>query len=720
MGPIGYEFLTRYIQFQDFLVSYRAQRSGSLMRPLELLFRTAVSHFNAGLTADAESVCRELLAIQPECIDGLQLLGLILSQADREAEAIPFLKRASDLQPENPLILNNFGEALRRCNQLDEAATVLKRATELAPKLAEAHFNLGNVWKQLGRIDDAIAAYTRTLAVSPLYAKAHYNLGNLLREEGRVSSAIVHYHKALASCPDWADVHLNLGTAYLEAGNLDDAKTHFAKTQQLDPTKTGVDANLGQACVAAGDVQEAESHYRRHYEQTPSKLGQMKLASLCEVIAPNREYITNYQRRLAELLERSLDHVEPCDLAELHTSGAEPPMNLAYHGGSVRALAEQYARYFEISIPGQAPPANPGRPRLGVVVTHGHEGVFARCWGGIYERLSRQQLDVYLICSRAGANVLSQMMRVAKEEVIILPARIDAAAKQLRELKCDVLFYWEIGTDSTNYFLPYLRPAGVQLANWGWPVTTGNLRVTHFLSAQALEPGDAQDDFSETLLLHDHLPAYYERPPVPQDLRGREQVGLPTHDHVYLCTQNLRKYHPDFDSLLADILRTDPRGRLVIIADAQPSITRRLLDRFARNMPDVRHRVQVLPRMERALYLNVIALADVVLDTLHYGGGANTVYDAVAAGTPIITLPGAFHRSRWTAAAYERLGIVETIATDMSEYVRLAVTVATTPDFRQRLSEQLLDAGGVLFADACTVAEHEETFLNLVAQHRSA
>ena len=60
--------------------------------------------------------------------------------------------------------------------------------------------------------------------------------------------------------------------------------------------------------------------------------------------------------------------------------------------------------------------------------------------------------------------------------------------------------------------------------------------------------------------------------------------------------------------------------------------------------------MRVLRRMERNEYLALLSLCDVSLDTPHYGGGANTVYDASAVGVPLVTLPGEFHRSRWAAA----------------------------------------------------------------------
>src|SRR5581483_11109743 len=125
-----------------------------------------------------------------------------------------------------------------------------------------------------------------------------------------------------------------------------------------------------------------------------------------------------------------------------------------------------------------------GRPRVGFVVTSGHEGIFARCLGGVAARLSSRHLEVQVLCSLSGSNVLRQVLPEANLSFLILPARVDEAVAIIRAAKFDLLFYWEIGTDATNYFLPFYRAAPLQMASWGWPTTSGNACVSHYCSAR--------------------------------------------------------------------------------------------------------------------------------------------------------------------------------------------------------------------------------------------
>lgn len=684
------------------------------------LFQSAVEQHRRGDLAGAENTCRKLLHSQPRHADALHLLAILLAQTSRLEEAVEFFRQALALGG-HPVLHNNLGEAYRQLDRLDEAAACFREALRLAPQFAEAHFNLANTLKAQGRHDDAIAGYRRALELRSGYAKAHYNLANTLREEGRVKEAVAEYRNALTLRPDWRDAHLNLGNAYHELRDLDAAIACYRRVEELAPNDPDIDASLGNAYLAQGRVAEAVELYRKGMSRrSDGWLGRLRVAALCEVIAPNREYLDEYRARLIETLDQL--HAEeraPLDPARLHTSGAEPPMALVYHGRDDLALRGRYAALFADAITPVEPRPGDGKPSVGVVVTHGHEGVFAECMGGVVEHLDPARLRVSIVCSRSGVNVLRRLLRRSDLEYLILPERVDQAAEMLRQARFDLLHYWEIGTDSTNYFLPFYRPAPLQGTCWGWPTTSGNPRVDFFLSSALIEPDDGDRHWTEKLVRLGTLPTFYRRPPVPAQPRGRDHFGLGEQEHVYLCTQNLRKVHPDFDPVLRDLLQADPVGRLLLIADEQPHVTELLLGRLRRTLGDACDRVRVMPRMEKADYLSLIVRADVVLDTIHYTGGANTSCDAFAAGTPVVTLPGPYHRGRYTTAAYHKLGVHDLIATSPEDYVRLAVRVATEADYRRDVSGRIRDAAEVLFEDRHAVREHEEFYLRTIEEMRS-
>ena len=113
--------------------------------------------------------------------------------------------------------------------------------------------------------------------------------------------------------------------------------------------------------------------------------------------------------------------------------------------------------------------------------------------------------------------------------------------------------------------------------------------------------------------------------------------------------------------------------------------------------------------MPHEKYLQLLTLADALLDSLHFGAG-NSTYEALSLGIPVVTLPGAFMRGRVTAACYRAMGMEDLIATDAQAYVALALRLAQDPVWRARMSEKIHALSPVLFDNLAAVRELEAFF----------
>jgi len=653
------------------------------------------------------------------------------------ASAARCFEQAVAIDGHSPGHLANLGEAYRRLGEPERAADAFARAAALAPDFAAAQFGLANALKDLGRYEEAVEHYKATLRVDPGHARAFYNLGNTFLGMGQFRSAIECYQAAAALAPDYPEAHNNLGVAHKELDQLDEAIAAFRKAIGQRPEFAEAWRNLGQVFEKQGDIDAARQSDLRALELRPEDaLLRLSTETLCPVIPTDNAEIDRYWAELDATLTRYLERDPPLALDEVRRLDGAPPSLTAYHGRDERAFKERWAALFAGRIgaggagdavgagdPGTgagtagqavarregqsaARPMAAGRPHIGFVVTHGHEGVFLKCMRGILNHMPGDQFRLTVVCSRqAGPEILAPA--IANPAVAYLPLASDlpAAAEQVRAAGFDLLHYWEVGTDGMNYFLPFYGLAPVQCATWGWPVTSGIPRIRYYLSCELLETAESDAHYTEELVRLRHLPTYYYRPPVPAAPKSRAELGFRRHDRLYLCAQNLRKAQPDFDAIVGSILRGDPRGQVIFVEDAQPGVTERLRRRFAVGLPDVADRIRFLRRMGEADYLDLLAAADVALDTLHYGGGANTTYDALAAGTPIVTLPGRFHRGRWAYAAYQRIGVTDAIAGSVEEYVAIALRLAAEPEARRELGARITDACPVLFEDRRAVDE---------------
>jgi predicted O-linked N-acetylglucosamine transferase (SPINDLY family) len=354
-------------------------------------------------------------------------------------------------------------------------------------------------------------------------------------------------------------------------------------------------------------------------------------------------------------------------------------------------------------------PRPDGPWHIGFVVTPSHEGVFVRCMSGIINRIDRQRFRLTLICARPGEPVLRAAIPASTAAVLQVPLRFDHTLTEIRRAALDVLYFWEVGTDATNYFLPFCRLAPVQCTGWGWPETSGAPALDFHVTSEALATAESAAAFSERLVCLPHLPPYFFRPPVPERPRARELLRLPADATLYVCAQNLRKIHPELDAVLAGILRADGRGLAVLVGDTHPAAGELLRLRWAEGLADVAERIRLLPRLTPDEYFQLVAGADVMLDTLHFGG-SNTAYDAFAAGVPVVTLPGPLPRGRYTYALYRAIGIDDCIATSVADYVERALRLGTDRAARARLSARLRAAAPALYEQSAAVTQLEDFF----------
>jgi len=145
--------------------------------------------------------------------------------------------------------------------------------------------------------------------------------------------------------------------------------------------------------------------------------------------------------------------------------------------------------------------------------------------------------------------------------------------------------------------------------------------MDYYISSSKAEPREAQSHYSEQLALLNHFAMYCRRPPPPQHKLSRKDMGVGDHENLYACVQSLFKIHPDFDEIVAEILRRDPDGIVLFFEDKHAHWARQLRRRFSRTLPDVCQRIRFQKRLSPQYFQAFLQVPDVILDTLHFSAG---------------------------------------------------------------------------------------------------
>ena len=527
-----------------------------------------------------------------------------------------------------------------------------------------------------------------------------------LQGASRAGEALALLRRAAEARPDSAEILNHLGNAFQDSGDQVQALTCYQRAAAADPGFAPALQNLGYLLVQRGRTDDGLEHLRAADRVNPAPVNKALIATALPVVyesagdvAARREQL---EGKVGELAAEGF---------EIDTTATLIPTNffLAYQGLDDRPIHENLGRiYHGPDLAGQASGnGGGGRPRVGFLSAYFRDHTIGRLNVGRIEGLPSERFETILLTVGRRSDPLAARFHEAAERVVTLPRDVAAARELIAEQELDLLFFTEVGMDALTYTLAFSRMAPVQCATWGHPVTSGSPHMDLFLSSELLEVPAADSQYTEELLRPPTLATYYERPEAPQPKASRADLGLDEDAHLYACPQTLFKLHPEFDGLLAEILRRDPSGLLLLIEGRASEWTALLRERLARAMPDVVDRVRWLKPMPREDFLRFLAAVDVVLDPTHFGGG-NTSYEALALGTPVVTLPGDLLRSRITRALYAKTGYMDMVAGSAAEYVDTAVAVAADRERSAEVRARLAATCDVLYEDPREISDFEE------------
>ncbi len=302
---------------------------GFLTKAVEADRKDYALHFNLafglsmvpGREADSVRAYRTVLDLKPGLYEAQLNLGILLFNLKQPAEAAVLLEQAAIQKPTEFRPTSFAGEALLAAGMTDKAIPWLRKAVELDPKSPDAPLSLARALAKTGNLADAEPLFRKSGESNPdallelaslfeaarqpdkaleLYRKFPDNpgaverAGEILLESGKAGDAIPQLEAAVKQSPTPANRYA-LATAYNVTKQYDKAEPLFAAAVQAEPANIDLRMNYARVLRQQRKYGPAAQEFARVVQAKPD------FAGAWSDLAGMLILLENYQPALAAL-----------------------------------------------------------------------------------------------------------------------------------------------------------------------------------------------------------------------------------------------------------------------------------------------------------------------------------------------------------------------------------------------------------------------------------
>lgn len=752
--------------YQEALICHRQQQLDLATKKYQeyLLWHSndANAWFNLGQVCyeaakyqDAITALFKSLEINAERAELHYLIGLCLAKLNYIDQAIAAYQKALELNPNLVDAYHHLGSLLEEKGQIAEAETIYQKAIASNPSHIGSYLNLGNLLLTQDRVEEAIATYQTALELNPDPAdmlpfirevrgdilhnleiaqdiknhpeKYYLEFAQRFYRQREYEKAIVKYRQFLAVNQGDALVYEELSDCFDKLNQKAAAIKTLQAGVNLHPTAATLHFSLITKLLYQGRTSEAIASAENASRQLPKDYTFTLMKNLIvPLLYHTPEEISFYHQRfqigLQNLIEQtSLTTAEEKTQAFLGI-GRFSNFYLAYQARNVveeqriygnllhKIMAANYPQWVK---PLSMPPVK-DKIRIGYVSNYLHSYSGTLWLTGWLRYCERQKFEIYCYYTGNSPDAVTQQFREYSDVFHHIIGDLEKVCQQIIADQLHILVFPELGMDPPTLRLAALRLAPIQCTAWGHPVTSGIPTIDYFISSELMEPENAQEHYSETLIRLPNIGVAYPKPKdIPALTKNRSDFELPEDAVIYFCCQAPFKYLPQYDYIFPEIARRIPQAKFVFLRGEL--LKNRLNQAFAAvglNSEDYCLHRQIPARSD---YLMLNLISDVFLDTFTWSGG-NTSLEAIACNLPIVTCPGEFMRGRHADSFLKMIGVTETIAQTEAEYIEIAVKLGLDPQWRQQISEKMRDRQDLLFDDQTCVKALEAFYQKIVAE----
>jgi len=242
---------------------------------------------------EAEQLLLRVIAEAPSFAKPHEDLGVLMLQRERAAQAVPYLEKATRLDPKLEHAWFTLGKAYAVLDRGGDADAAFEKCFELSPErrmMAHAAEH-----QREGRLEDAEHLYRRVLRHNPNNVDALRLLAMLSLNAQREAEAESLLLKAVASAPDFLAAWLDLGKLRSDLDRYAEALECFDRVIAAEPRNVQALYLKAQALAPAAFTDEAIAAYRDCLALRPDHIGALLgLGHVLKAVGQYQQSVDSY------------------------------------------------------------------------------------------------------------------------------------------------------------------------------------------------------------------------------------------------------------------------------------------------------------------------------------------------------------------------------------------------------------------------------------------
>ncbi len=505
-----------------------------------------------------------------------------------------------------------------------------------------------------GELDRAEEYFREAALQAPGDLTAWTNLAATIVRQQKYAAAIPVLEEVIELAPELAEAHLDLGVCCNRLKDNAAAIRHYRQAIQLKPALAAAHANLVNAYLDSCDWDAVDgwcAEFLEYRKSHPAAQWAQRLEPWCSLTLFPGALAREAAVARAAQIERSVG-----------ADAALPPLPATRRGQRIRVGYVSADFYSHATA----------HLTFSLYASHDRAGfeIFAYSMGpddgSVYRRHIEDTCDRFVDVRYLSAPGVAERIRADGIDILV-----------------DMKGYTAHGRPE----IFARRPAPIQVSWLGYPGTTGAAWIDYFVTDRIATPAGHEDEFTEELVyLPDSYQANDRGQPIAQGPVSRAACGLPEQGFVYCSFNMLRKIDREIFTVWMQILRAVPGSVLWLIRE-DPHAESNLRARAHAAGVDA-ERLVFAERLDKPAHLARHRLADLFLDTL-VCNAHTTASDALWAGLPVLTRPGATFARRVAASLNSAAGMPELIAASVDDYRELAIGLSHGRERLAALKEKL-------------------------------